>query len=391
MTAAPSTATLVARSKNAVSAGNKLRSHWHVVLTLCLATMLWPALRHTGLPLAFDWGIFPTYWVGLTLQSIFLGVLLCVIGIPSELAVGPWWRRMLGEKIRLVLLVPLLALLVLIFGAWKGLLFGVDIVALLEFIDRTRTGGTSAKALAVLSPTVYLFVGLITVFGYNDVIAALRFDGTADQLLNRMDIRLLGGASVSTMAQRTLAHLPQASVSWSSFVYFGMFPQLGAGILLLGLRHGAARAVRFVGAVLTAYYIGLLCFYVLPATGPYFLIHSVSGGSAAVYASENAIAARLVGIHARSTSLLVGADYFIALPCMHIVQPLIVLWYLRRWKRIVVALAAYDCMLVAAILLLQEHYVVDLLAGLAVAVAAIALVNEDRSPSLGSISRKATA
>jgi len=67
----------------------------------------------------------------------------------------------------------------------------------------------------------------------------------------------------------------------------------------------------------------------------------------------------------------ISTDYFIAFPCMHIVQPLIVLWFLRRWKRVVVALAIYDVLLTAAILLLEMHYVVDMMAGLLVAGTAI--------------------
>jgi hypothetical protein len=351
------------------------RSRWHFLLTGSLAIALWPALRSTGLSLRFDWTIFQTYWIGLTLQSIFLGVLLCAIGMPFDQGIGPWWRRIQRQKMRLVLLAPLLGLFLLLFGPWKGLLFFVDAVALVEFVGRSQTASVRENTFAVLLPATYFFAGLITVFGYNDVIAALRFDGTADQLLNRMDMWLLGGASVSSIAQHTLAHLPAATPSWLSLVYFGMFPQLGFVVLLLGLQQGAERAFRFVGTILVAYYIGLICFYLLPATGPYFLSHSASTGSAAVYASEKAIAAQLNGIHARSATLVVGADYFIALPCLHLVQPLIVLWYLRRWKRIAIALATYDCVLIAAILLLEQHYVVDLIAGVMVAAAAIALAS----------------
>jgi PAP2 superfamily len=59
---------------------------------------------------------------------------------------------------------------------------------------------------------------------------------------------------------------------------------------------------------------------------------------------------------------------------MHIAQPLIVMWFLRRWKRIVIALCAYDVLLIVAILFLEWHYLVDILAGMLVAVAAIAII-----------------
>jgi hypothetical protein len=60
---------------------------------------------------------------------------------------------------------------------------------------------------------------------------------------------------------------------------------------------------------------------------------------------------------------------------MHIVQPIIVMWFLRFWKRMLLVLAAYDVVLVVAIVLLEWHYVVDVLAGVVVAGFAIAAVD----------------
>jgi hypothetical protein len=71
----------------------------------------------------------------------------------------------------------------------------------------------------------------------------------------------------------------------------------------------------------------------------------------------------------------INADYFIAFPCMHIAQPLIVMWFLRRWKRITYALILYDVVLVPAILLLEWHYLVDVIGGILVAGAAIGLAS----------------
>ena len=56
-------------------------------------------------------------------------------------------------------------------------------------------------------------------------------------------------------------------------------------------------------------------------------------------------------------------------------QPLVVLWFLRDSKRIVALLTAYDLVLVVAILLLQQHYVIDLIGGVLVAVLAVAMVD----------------
>jgi hypothetical protein len=69
------------------------------------------------------------------------------------------------------------------------------------------------------------------------------------------------------------------------------------------------------------------------------------------------------------------SGYFIAFPCMHIAQPLIVMWFLRRWKRMLVFLCAYDCLLIVSILLLEWHYLVDIIGGILVAGIAIAITD----------------
>ena len=42
---------------------------------------------------------------------------------------------------------------------------------------------------------------------------------------------------------------------------------------------------------------------------------------------------------------------------------MVVMWFLRRWRPMVICLAAYDCLLIAAVVLLEWHYVADIIAG----------------------------
>jgi membrane-associated phospholipid phosphatase len=53
------------------------------------------------------------------------------------------------------------------------------------------------------------------------------------------------------------------------------------------------------------------------------------------------------------------------------------MWFLRPWKRIVAALTAVNVVLVAAILLLEWHYLVDVLGGVVVAMLAVLVVNRE--------------
>ena len=56
---------------------------------------------------------------------------------------------------------------------------------------------------------------------------------------------------------------------------------------------------------------------------------------------------------------------------MHIAQPLIVLWFLRSMKIVVRLLLAYDFLMIFSIVLLQWHYLVDLIGGAMVAIIAV--------------------
>jgi hypothetical protein len=60
---------------------------------------------------------------------------------------------------------------------------------------------------------------------------------------------------------------------------------------------------------------------------------------------------------------------------MHIVWPLIVTWFLKRWKRILSLLLTYDVLLIIAIILLEWHYLVDILAGILIAGLAILTIH----------------
>lgn len=159
-------------------------------------------------------------------------------------------------------------------------------------------------------------------------------------------------------------------------VYFGMFAQIGAALYICGISSGWRQAVRFVGTILLSYYVALTLFYLWPAKGPYYL----SGGllcqrlpSLESCAAQKSLVAVADYLWQRKPLHIIPSGYYISFPCMHIVQPLVVLWFLRGWKRVVTALLAYDVLLVAAILLLNWHYAVDIVGGVAVAAVAILL------------------
>lgn len=360
---------------------SKLGRNAHFVASALLGVALFPALSSLKLPTRFDWPTyFVAYWFRLALDSICYAVVLYLIGFPFRETIQPVWRRYRESRRPLLLLVAAWVGFLWLFGPGLGLTLCVSLVAVLELVNRMREqrGELSGVAGAVFIPAAYLFLGLILIFAYNDIIVSLRFYGAFDALLNRMDARIMGGVTVSDMGHWTVRHLPTGILEFLEFVYFGMFTQIGAGIFLTGLAFGRKRAVQFIGAILTGYYLALILFFLWPSHGPYYLSASHFAElphTLRTYTSQQRLLANAQMFWEHKGKDRIGLDYYIAFPCMHIAQPLIVMWFLRKWKRIVGFLVGVDVLLLAPVLLLEWHYVVDLLGGVVVALLAIGIVD----------------
>ncbi len=121
-----------------------------------------------------------------------------------------------------------------------------------------------------------------------------------------------------------------------------------------------------------------ILFFLWPSHGPYYLSASHFAElphTLRTYTSQQRLLANAQVFWEHKGKDRIGLDYYIAFPCMHIAQPLIVMWFLRKWKRIVGFLVGVDVLLLAPVLLLEWHYVVDLLGGVVVALLAIGIVD----------------
>ena len=350
--------------------------YWHYVISLLMCLALVPVLRSQHLPLRFDWitlGI--AYWFILSAQSIFVAVLLCLIGMPHEQVLVPFLARCRQNRLRMLALVVFFVILVWATNWMKALVLGVDTIAFLELLDRRR-GQFRRTIAAVFSPGAYLFFGFLMVLAYNCAVVSVRYNFATDPSLAAIDRWLLHGHSVSQLAHWAVNTFPPSIYRSLEFIYFGMFPQIGATLILLALADGRNRALQFIGTILTSYYMALVIFYFWPAQGPYSLCpnhFSRFPTNIQSYTIQHTLIPHALALFHHQAISRISTDYFIAFPCMHIVQPVIVLWFLRRWRRMVVVLAAYDVLLVGAVLMLEMHYVIDVLVGLLMAVLAIAI------------------
>ena len=350
--------------------------HW--IATCLFAALVVPLFLAAKLPLSVNWPrLVSIFWVGLSLHSVAFAVLLMVIGFPIHQTLGPVWTHYKAQKPRLVFFVIFAIIMILQFGLLSGFVLILLAVVLGELVDRTRGDLNAIVNLIkpLLVPSVYLFLGLVMVFAYNDLIATVKNPSAYDWLYLKMDSYLLGGSSVSAIAHSLIRRMPSSAV-WSEVIYYGMFNQIGATLIVLAIYAGSKEAARYVGTLLTAYYLGLVLFFLWPSMGPFYTCpghFSEFPNFLRTYGSQLGMAQKAQLLATNRSLSQVDTDYFVAFPCLHIAQPLIVAWFLRKWKRIVVFLLAYDALLIPAILLLEWHYFVDIVGGVAVAALAIAL------------------
>lgn len=351
---------------------------FHYWASALLALALVPLLRKLNLPVSFNWAnLASAYWLVLAAQSIFVATLLYLIGAAPATGLSTFLQRIRQDKMRIAFVLTFFLILFWQFTWLKALILTVDAIAVLELRARWDPSRRTA-ALSVLLAAIYLFAGFLLIFAYNDIIVSARFYGTTDLAFNAMDKWLLRGASVSDLSHWAVRTFPVSFFHFLEFIYFGMFPQIGAALILTGLYSGRKRALQFVGTILTAYYFALLLFFLWPSQGPYYLCpthFSDFPNTLRAYAAQKASIANSQALWNHLRIRWISTDYYIAFPCMHIAQPLVVMWFLRPWRRMVLALAAYDLLLLAAIVLLEWHYIVDIFGGVLVAALAILVVN----------------
>lgn len=351
----------------------------HFWITSAAAIAAVPLLKKLGLPLTVDWfhvGVW--YWLVNGSKAIYAAIFLFVIGFPPQETFLPLIAKVRAHKPRLILILAFLSFLCWQFGALKAVFATLLALVFLDLCERFNVKELMQEAVSILLPALYLFAGLLLVAAYNLIIPSVRYFAAYDAFFYRCDLWLLAGSSVSNIARWATQSLPVSFFRFLESVYFAMFAQIGACLILTSLSAGKKRGLQFVGAILLAYYFALTLFFLWPSHGPYYLCsdhfeHFPRTLESYGLQKSGIMTARLLWEHIPPQHI--SFQYFVAFPCMHIAQPLIVMWYLRKWRRILVILAVHDVFLVAAIIALEWHYVVDVIGGFVVAALAILIVD----------------
>jgi hypothetical protein len=357
----------------------------HVIVTIALTLAVLPLLRANHLPTRFAWSdIFEVYWMTFAFQGAVAAILLYLIGFSPKETIGPIFERLQADKRRILVLIPFLLILyvlcLVLASAVVWPFLAVFSLAVLEWFDRSqgRQDGLLSPVAALAPAALYLFWGLILVSAYNDIAVASRPNVTFDAAFNRVDTWLLHGMSVSGIAHGAVHSLPAWFYKAVEYVYYYcMFPQIGAAMLLLALRSGKREAFRLSVALLTAYYLAVGIFWLWPTQGPFFICPNHFAefpSNLLTYPIQQGMSEKVASLWAGRGLGAIGLDYYVAFPSMHIAIPTIVAIFLRRWKRVFYALLALDALIVGTVILLEWHYILDVIGGLAIAAVVTVLI-----------------
>jgi PAP2 superfamily len=337
------------------------RERIHFWLTGLLAISLVPAAILSRLRFPPDTATF-SFLAGWALQSTIWAAVLYQIGIRSS------WSHYLQSPFRLIPATLMVIVILVMFGPRTGGLISIAAFAIAEFQFR---GGNWKRAAHSVVPFLYLAFGIQIAVDYSSVIVSFRPCTQFDSLFARLDSCLLLGHSVPELS-RTFASLYGPAEA----TYYILGGVMGAGLLFLCLAGERRQAFQMSGAILLAYYMALFVFFFFPAQGPF-----ISGGlPSRLFTApiQHASLSNATFLYHHAGWITPPRAYYVAFPSLHVAQPLIVAWFLRRWRVVSALIGSYCILLIPAILILQWHYLVDILAGIALAVLAILIVSDPR-------------
>ena len=319
-----------------------------LLVPACIATRIRPDNPRLLVLFVLAWIVQSVAWAGALYQ----------LGMPRS------WRALTSHWKRFALTLAIPLFILPLYGAGiQGWLIAFVAVVLVEFHFR---GGQWRAALRALAPWLYLTVSFQVMLGLNATIVSVRPVNLYDAFFQRLDWTLFH-FSVQHFAHSRLAsglyHPAEA-------IYYSMPGVMGAVLLFLCLAEEQTAAWDFAGSIAVAYYISLIVFFLFPAKGPYSIDSIPLPATLPTATIQHALAFNARTLYHHSAWISSAFGYFISFPSMHIVQPLLAGWYLRRWKRVSAIVFVYCALLVASILVLEWHYAVDIVGGILVAIVA---------------------
>jgi membrane-associated phospholipid phosphatase len=259
-----------------------------------------------------------------------------------------------AEAIVTALLVVICALFALRAPAAAPLHFGMLVAfAVIVALARQRNWPNGWRAFAIVAV-------LMTLYSTIAEPAFVAMGGSRDALLAMIDRALLAGRDPALLAERFAT---TRNVELFSVVYGFFIPYLWLSILLGCIGRPDAERNPFLLGLAITYSIAYLGYLFVPARGPiehYHFAHALHGGR--VYAIVLRSVAGTGGNHGAFPSLHVGASAYLCL-------------FDLRWNPLRgMTYVPLVLLISVSTILLRYHYLIDVLCGLGLAVAASLIV-----------------
>ncbi len=160
-------------------------------------------------------------------------------------------------------------------------------------------------------------------------------------------------------------------LSYTPFLFIGESVVLAIYLLFHGHER---RAVRFTWVFFVSNVVGFSLYYIYPAAPPWYV--AAHGFTADLSVRASAAGAvrfdQLVGLPVMASFYGKSADVFGAIPSLHVVYPMLALLYGWRLPRFRIVAAAYLFLVCLSAVYLDHHYVLDILIGFLLGLAAMA-------------------
>jgi len=246
-------------------------------------------------------------------------------------------------------------------SGWQGIALTSAVifpVVLLPAIIYNDVKSYKKRNAALTLPWVMLLVAIIP----SMAVLSVRFEfPLRDVLLARMDMAL--GLNVPAIAAWTAAHPHWQILSDKS--YDVLYLLLPIAMFLPGILGRREAAEQFIVANAAAFLISFPIFTLMPAIGPW------AGSEFAGNAAQKACEASIIALHSGSkTAAVVGVVSF---PSFHVIWAVLsarALWPIRGLRIVGVAMA---CLVTVSTVTTGWHYVVDVIAGFAMAGVALGI------------------
>jgi len=256
-------------------------------------------------------------------------------------------------------------------SGWQGIALTSAVifpVVLLPAIIYNDLKSYEERNAALTLPWVMLLVGIIP----SMAVLSVRFEfPLRDALLGRMDKAL--GFNVPAIAMWTAAHPLWRILSDKS--YDVLYLLLPMAMFLPGILGKREAAEQFIVANAAAFLISFPIFTLMPAIGPW------AGSEFAGNAAQKACEASIIALHSGSkTAAVVGVVSF---PSFHVIWAVLsarALWPIRVLRIVGVAMAG---LVVVSTVTTGWHYVVDVIAGLAMAAVVLGISRLVVEPAAG--------